>query len=103
MAKKTNLSTDGTSFQNVTFKASVNQLINVFGEPTIQDNTGEDKTNFEWDMETDNGDVFSIYDWKEYRKLDLNEQIEWHIGSHSRNIAGDAQYEVLRELGNYVD
>ena len=101
--KKTNQSTNGTSFQDVTFKASVQNLINVLGEPTIQDNTGEDKTNFEWDMETDNGDVFSIYDWKEYRKLDLNEQIEWHIGSHSRNIAGDAQYEVLRELGNYVD
>ena len=103
MVKKTNSSTDGTSFQDVTFKASVNQLINVFGEPTIQDNTGEDKTNFEWDMETDNGDVFSIYDWKEYRKLDLNEQIEWHIGSHSRDISGEAQYEVMRELGNYVE
>ena len=103
MVKKTTSSTDGTSFQDVTFKASVNQLINVFGEPTIQDNTGEDKTNFEWDMETDNGDVFSIYDWKEYRKLDLNEQIEWHIGSHSRDISGEAQYEVMRELGNYVE
>jgi hypothetical protein len=103
MCKKTNSSTDGTSFQDVTFKASVNQLINVFGEPTIQDNTGEDKTNFEWDMETDEGNVFTTYDWKEYRELDLNEQIEWHIGSRSREISGEAQYEVLRELGNYVD
>ena len=101
--KKTNQSTNGTSFQDVTFKASVQDLTRALGEPDYSSNTGEDKTNFEWDMETDNGDVFSIYDWKEYRKLDLNEQIEWHIGSHSRNIAGDAQYEVLRELGNYVD
>ena len=103
MCKKSNQSTNGTSFQNVTFEASVQDLINVFGEPTIQDNTGEDKVNFEWDMETDNGDVFTLYDWKEYRKLDLDEQIEWHIGSHSREISGEAQYEVLRELGNYVD
>jgi hypothetical protein len=103
MCKKTNSSTGGTSFQDVTFKASINQLTNVFGEPTIQDNTGKDKTNFEWEMETDNGDVFTIYDWKEYRKLDLDEQIEWHIGSHSRNISGEAQYEVMRELGNYVE
>ena len=103
MCKKTNLSTDGTSFQDVAFNASVNQLTNVFGEPTIQDNTGKDKTNFEWDMETDNGYVFTIYDWREGRKLDLDEQIEWHIGSNSRGISGDAQYEVMRELGNDVD
>jgi hypothetical protein len=103
MCKKTNSSTIGTSFQDVTFKASVQNLINVFGKPTIQDNTGSDKVNFEWDMETDEGDVFCIYDWKEYRKLDLNEQIEWHIGSRSRSISNTAQYEVLRELGNYVE
>jgi hypothetical protein len=101
--KKTNSSTDGTSFQGVIIKASVQDLINVLGEPDFSDNTGEDKVNFEWDLETDEGNVFTIYDWKEYRKLDLNEQIEWHIGSHSRSISGDAQYEVMRELGNYVE
>ncbi len=42
MAKKTNSSTDNTSFHGVTFRASVNQIISAFGEPTIQDNTGED-------------------------------------------------------------
>ena len=103
MAKKTNSSTDVTSFQDVTFKASVQDLTRALGEPDYSSNTGEDKFNFEWTLETNEGDVFSIYDWKEYRELDLNEQIEWHIGSHSRSISGDAQYEVLRELGNYVD
>ena len=103
MCKKTYKNVNGTSFQDVTFKASVNQLINAFGEPTIQDNTGEDKVNFEWDMETENGDVFTTYDWKEYRKLDLNEQIEWHIGSFSKGNSLDAQSEVLKELGNYVE
>lgn len=103
MCKKTTQSTDGTSFQGVTILTSVQNLINTFGEPTVQDNTGEDKVNFEWDMETENGDVFTIYDWKEYRKIDLDEQIEWHIGSHSRDISGEAQYEVMRELGNYVE
>ena len=101
--KKTNQSTNGTSFQDVTFKASVQDLINVLGEPTIHDNTGKDKTNFEWVLETDEGNVFAIYDWKEYRELNLDETIEWHIGSNSRSISCDAQYEVLRELGNYVD
>jgi hypothetical protein len=103
MAKKSTKNTDGTSFQDVTFKASVQQLTNVFGEPDYGYNTGEDKVNFEWEMETDEGEVFTIYDWKEYRELDLDETIEWHIGSHSRSISSDAQYEVIRELGNYVE
>ena len=94
MAKKTNSSTDGTSFQDVTFKASVNQLINAFGEPDYDGNTGDDKTNFEWEMETDEGDVFTAYDWKEYRKLDLDEQIEWHIGSHSKSVSNTALEEI---------
>jgi hypothetical protein len=33
MAKKTNSSTDNTSFHGVTFRASVNQIISAFGEP----------------------------------------------------------------------
>ncbi len=100
MAKKTNSSTNGTSFHDVTFKATVNQLINAFGEPDYDGNTGEDKVNFVWDMETDEGDVFTIYDWKHYRKLDLDEIIEWHIGAHSRMISWDAQDELTRELSN---
>ena len=98
--KKTLKSTSGTSFYDVTFKASVNQLINVIGEPTMEDNTGEDKVNFDWHMETEEGDVFTIYDWKYYRSLDLDEIIEWHIGSHSRMISWDAQDEITKELSN---
>ncbi len=99
MCKKTNSSTNGTSFQGVTFKASVNDLTKVLGEP-YTDNTGEDKVNFEWEMETDEGDVFTIYDWKEYRVIDVNERIEWHIGSFSRYISSDAKNEVMRELSS---
>ena len=101
MCKKTNSSVDGTSFYGVTFKASVQSLIDIFGEP--YKNIDEDKVNFEWNMENDEGDVFTIYDWKEYRTLDLNETIEWHIGSFSKSVSNLAQYEVLRELGNYVN
>ena len=60
MAKKTYQITDGTSFHGVTIRASVDQLTKAFGDPTIVDNTGDDKVNFEWDMETDEGEVFAI-------------------------------------------
>ena len=52
MAKKTYQNTDGTSFHNVTFHASVDQLTKAFGDPTMEYNTGEDKVNFDWEMET---------------------------------------------------
>jgi hypothetical protein len=100
MAKQTNQSANGTSFHDVTIKTSANKLISVLGEPHWVNNTGEDKVNFEFIFETDEGDVFTIYDWKHYRKLDLDEVIEWHIGSHSRMISWDAQDEITKELSN---
>jgi hypothetical protein len=96
--KKTNSSVDGTSFHDVVIKASVNHLISVLGEPSFQDNTGDDKVNFEWDCETEDGDVFTIYDWKEYRKLDLDELIEFHIGAHSKSVSNVAYDELIDSL-----
>ena len=88
-----------TSFFGTTFLASVNQLIEVIGQPTIQDNIGEDKTNFEWDMELEDGTVFSIYDWKEYRTIGLDEVIEWHIGGKNKTNTEKALDQLL-ELQN---
>ena len=96
--KTTLKSTSGTSFYDVTFKASVNKLISIIGEPTMEDNTGEDKVNFDWHMETDEGDVFTIYDWKEYREINKNEKIEWHIGAKSRSVSTVAKVELLMKF-----
>jgi hypothetical protein len=96
--KITKSSTNGTSFHDVVIRARVEDLISVLGEPTIQDNTGEDKVNFEWDCETEDGDVFTIYDWKEYRKLETGEFITWHIGAHSKTISNVAYNELIDAL-----
>ena len=98
MCKKTDKSTNGTSFQQITFRATVNQLIKAFGEPSMEDNTGEDKTNFEWDMETKDGFVFCIYDWKQYRVLDLDKAYDWHIGALGKMEAFVAQKEILKSF-----
>ena len=98
MAKKTYQDTDGTSFHGVVIRATVNQLISAFGEPTIVDNTGEDKTNYEWDMETNEGEVFCIYDWKEGRPLGRDEFVTWHIGAKSKSVSNDAEREILKAL-----
>jgi hypothetical protein len=97
MAKKTYKDTDGTSFHGVTIRATVNQLTKAFGEPD-DNNTGEDKVNFVWDMETEDGEVFTIYDWKEGRPLGKDEFVTWHIGAKSKSVSNDAEREILKAL-----
>ena len=94
MLKKTSKDVFGTSFHLSTVRASVNELIKVIGEPTYVVNDGEDKVNIEWELEDDNGDVVTVYDWKEYRKIGYDEQIEWHIGGMSRDITDNAKGEI---------
>jgi hypothetical protein len=96
MAKLTDKSASGTSFHDVTITFSVNFLTQLLGPPQMAWNDGTDKVNFEWICETKDGDVFTIYDWKEYRKLGLDEIIEWHIGSHEYTVSVDAKHEILR-------
>ena len=102
MAKKSYKDTNGTSYHDTTISATVNQLTAAFGEP-YDNNTGEDKVNFEWDMETEDGEVFTIYDWKEYRIISKNEIIEWHIGGHSVEITEKAAEEIEESLSNLQD
>jgi len=96
MIKKTNKSLDGTSFQGATITASLADLIGVLGAPH---RIGEqnDKVQNEWEFELENGAVFTLYDWKEYRRYSDTESIEWHIGSHNA-LTSLAALEALEEL-----
>ncbi len=96
--KKTNQSPVGTSYHNCTITATVNELKAILGEPVHSENDGEDKVNFEWNMETNEGDVFTVYDWKEYRKISEDEKINWHIGGKSGGITIQAQAELATAL-----
>ena len=49
-------------------------------------------------METDEGEVFTIYDWKNYRKLRLDEYVTWNIGARSKSVANDAERELYKKL-----
>ena len=61
-------------------------------------NSGEDKTNFEWVMETETGDVFTVYDWKQYRSLRESESVNWHIGAQTSTGANIAKSELMQAL-----
>ena len=100
--KQTDKSADGTSFHDHTFTATVDDLRNVLGQPNFESNDGEDKVNFDWIMETEDGEPFTVYDWKEYRSLPEDEVIEWHIGGRSGLTTGKALLEIREALRLYT-
>ena len=95
MIKKTNKTLDGTSFFGNTITATLADLTNVLGAPHC---IGEwnDKVQNEWELELKDGTVFSVYDWKEYRRYSNTDTIEWHVGAHDSNSAYRA-CEALEE------
>lgn len=74
----------GSSFHNDVIYATPNEMKYILGKPTYEENTGEDKINMEWRMQMHDGNMFTVYDYKEYKPLHPNGQVEWHIGGHSR-------------------
>ena len=96
MVKLSKKSPTGTSFHNVTIRATATQIIQALGEAQWGNNDGSDKTNFDWVCETSSGKVFTIYDWKFYRPLDLNEEVDFHIGAHGFMTAMEAREELLK-------
>lgn len=90
----------GSSFFDSEIKASVNELKKILGEPDDASNDGFDKVNFEWGRKLDDGTLFSVYDWKEYRELDLDEPIMWHIGGFSVDQTRKVQMVLLNALNS---
>ncbi len=96
--KTTKKEVGGTSFHGTVMSCSVSTLKKVLGEPVYDGNTGDDKVNFEWNMETNDGDVFTVYDWKEYRSINEDEVIEWHIGGFNESATEEAKYEIREAI-----
>ena len=98
MAKKSNQETNGISFHGVEFVATPDQLITLFGDWDYGNNTGDDKVNMEWICETQSGEVFTIYDWKEYKSLHMDIPITWHIGAYNMSVSNMALNEIRQML-----
>lgn len=102
MIKKTNKSLNGTSFHGNTITATVADLMNVLGAPDCTGDTN-DKVQNEWELELQDGTVFSVYDWKEYRSYTDTEEIEWHIGGMSENATYRAQCYLEEALAEGIN
>jgi len=93
--KQTKKSVLDTSFHNDTVSATPNELITLFGKPMYYTNDGN---NFHWDMEDAFGNVFTIYDWKHYHPLNMDETINWHIGGRIAKITKFAAYHLQKKI-----
>ena len=101
--KQTTQSPIGTSFHDTIINASVNDLTKVLGEPQYDANHGTDKINFEWTMELNDGSVFTVYDYKEYRVLDKREIIGWHVGGLNGLVTERAKGFIKEALSGVKD
>lgn len=93
----------GSSFHQDIIFATPNELRYILGEPDWDSNDGADKVNMEWYRQMPDGNVFTVYDYKEYRVLHPNEQVEWHIGGHDRfstHLAKQLLSEALQEAAD---
>lgn len=95
--KTTTQQINGTSWHGTTFMASRKTLLDLIGEPHGLGDVNE-KVQYEWLLETDDGTVFTLYDWKEYREFAEHETIEWHIGGHNLEDTVAAKGEIRQAL-----
>lgn len=104
---QTTKSAVGTSYHDTTITTTINELIRFAGDARFASPFEEEKSQYSWQFETSNGDVFTVYDIYEYRKLELDEPIEFHVGGNTKAItelgkqllieAGLNEYQVIIE------
>jgi len=71
--------TNGTSLKGYV-KTNYKELFELFGEPTLPEESGDRKVQKEWVIEYKNK-YYTIYDWKTYDlEYTMNETFAWHIG-----------------------
>jgi hypothetical protein len=98
MIKETIKDANGTSFHGTTITTTPRKLVELFPRSYSEQNNGEDKCNFDFVLENSDEDVFTIYDWKEYRPIGMDEQIEFHIGGNSKSITEKSKRQLLPML-----
>lgn len=65
--------------------ATYSQLLEVLGEPTYDEPSGDEKTQMEWVVEFE-GDIFTIYDWKTYSRNYTFNETRFNVGGKNSAI-----------------
>lgn len=91
MLKHTRKNVGGTSFHGSTIRTTVGKLKELFPNSYYEQNDGSDRFNYDFTLQDDEGNVVTIYDWKEYRPIGDDEMIEFHIGGKSEAVTEKAR------------
>lgn len=96
--KLTNKTTNGTSYFGINVNTTMRKLIEVLGKAN-----GEScaKVDYCWDCELSTGEVFTIYDWKSFRKIRMDDVVDFHVGGFNKEDTIKAQRIILKELEKY--
>tara|TARA_A100001515_G_scaffold122225_1_gene105663 strand:+ start:10822 stop:11169 length:348 start_codon:yes stop_codon:yes gene_type:complete len=102
------INTNGTSLISSSYlKASYDDLVKVFGEPTYYEPSDDGKVTTEWKLEFETTDnekpyiVATIYDWKTYDFSICREGVyNWHVGGHSYDAYDAIKAYLEKELVN---
>jgi len=78
--KKANASERGMTSYMGSVNTTYSRLVEIFGRPNSY--SGDGKTNSEWVIKFDNGEIATIYDYKE--PITPTDDYDWHIGGHKR-------------------
>lgn len=87
---------DTFSFHGHSVHTSKDDLEKVCGKVMFTDNDLAEDVKHVWEMQSEDGTLFTIYDYKEYREYPSNEKIDWHIGANNRFGAKKGYDEIKR-------
>jgi hypothetical protein len=80
------INVNGTSYKGE-IKTTYKKLVDVFGEPG--EGSADGKTDVNWKIEFDNGEVANIYNWKNgirYGNTNIESINEWNIGGYKSSV-----------------
>lgn len=80
------INVSGTSYKGE-IKTTYKKLVDVFGEPGK--GSADGKTDVNWKIEFDNGEVANIYNWKngvKYGNTNIESINEWNIGGYKSSV-----------------
>jgi hypothetical protein len=87
-----------TSFHDVTIKTTPNKLIALARKLDAcygSFNDGLEKTNFDFAFEIEGVGMFTVYDYKEYKSLELDATYVFHIGARDWDVSYKGKQALL--------
>lgn len=93
-------SANGTSFHGDLIRTSFNNIKKAF--PEISDPYPADKSRYHITFELLDGEVVTLYDYKEYG-IQEDTIVDFHIGGHSKMATAEAERILTSEIISYFE